>query len=458
MKGRRALVANFAVMEELAEIPEDTQSSVLDALIGSFQSDGQLDSVGEFSLDPMKALKKLGDFALPRPAAWVLLAVQAAVAAGCESCQVDVARHRVDFVLSPARQVDLHQLIEATLAGDLNLAPEMGYLSSLIRVCVARSWALHLFKVTPDEAVGLKLEQNNLSWEKGEKGEGSALAFSISRPYESRAGEEKKELLYQAHMAPLELSLNGKRIDTFDRDHLSSLLGHGREINLAVAASAGTPGFALPKDSPESLGKQHFEGLALFEARSPKPEVRLNWLRHGVVIKRDVISSGYDVEAHSYVYADDLETDLSGFDLQQSPLREERRRLGLKMLHDACREAMTNTRNQHEPLSAKRKAIRVGFRNITLTVMGLLTLWWSIGGGFVWNKANWVLIVLATAMKFAGWTLFTTLPLYLFGAFLVRTFIAPPTGLEHTLDDLEILERRLNNLRDESNPYNRLEG
>lgn len=454
MEGASTLYRTLTLMEELVEIPEESQNSMLDELLGSFQVDGQLESEGQFSLNPMKALKKLGEFALPRPEAWVLLAVQAAVAAGCQTCEIDVGRTRVDFVLSPAPPIDLHHLVESTLSGNLNLAPELGFLSSLLRICVARSWSLHLFKVTPEEAVGLKLDADALRWEKGEPGEGSALAFSVNRPSDPRVGAEKKELLYQAHLAPLELSLNGQRIDTFDRDHLSSLLGHGREINLSLAASAGSPGFHIPADSPEGLDKQTYEGLALFEARSPKPEVRLNWLRYGVVIKREVVSSGYDVEAHSYIYCDDLETDLSGFDLKQVPLREERRRLGLKLLHDACREAIVNTRAQHEPLSAKRKAIRVAFRNITLSVMGLLTMWWSIGGdGFILTKANWIVFVLATGIKFVGWTLFTTLPVYLFGAFLVRTFIAPPTGLEHTMDDLEILERRLKNLLDQNSPF-----
>lgn len=429
------------------EIPEEPQESQLDALLGDFKADGTVDSEGEFSLDPFKALKKLGDFALPRPAAWVVLGVQAAVASGCESCKIELARRKVSFVLSPAPDIELQELVQATLAGDLSLPPNAACLSSLLRVVVARNWSLQLRKVTASKATGLSLVTDSLTWERADPNpDQDFLAIVVSRPSEPAARDEKRELIENAHAAPLELTLNNNRVDTFNRDHLNKLVGHGRELNLAVAASPSENGFALPADAPDALlaAGDKYEAVALMEGRSPKPQVHLNWLRFGVIIDREEISKGYDVEGHSYVLADDLETDLSGFGLQRSVLKDERRATGLRLLRDACSEALVNTRAQHRPLAASRQAVRSFTAQATGTVLGVACLWWALSGNtVVFSAGNRWLYLLMAFLRVIGFSAFFGVPMFLFSNFLVRTFLAPSTGLEHTLEDLELLEKRL---------------
>ena len=74
----------------------------------------QLDS-GKFTIDPQKALKKLGRYALPEPALWVVKMVQAAVAAGsCEIC-FEFSRNTVKVLFPNSSDWDAAAIFELLL-------------------------------------------------------------------------------------------------------------------------------------------------------------------------------------------------------------------------------------------------------------------------------------------------------------------------------------------------------
>jgi len=71
--------------------------SELEDLLLKHRLEGQLDSVGEFTVDPEKEAAKLREYLLPDPHAYVLKLVQWAVQCKARSIRVDITRNKIIF-------------------------------------------------------------------------------------------------------------------------------------------------------------------------------------------------------------------------------------------------------------------------------------------------------------------------------------------------------------------------
>lgn len=83
--------------EELSQIDHSPLLRFLDSQRGQ----GQFDSTAEFSISLEAAQRKLGQFSLPRPTAWVLKFVQCAYALQCERLDIRLSEKSVAIVFPP---------------------------------------------------------------------------------------------------------------------------------------------------------------------------------------------------------------------------------------------------------------------------------------------------------------------------------------------------------------------
>ena len=337
----------------------------LDQLIRSHCT-GELDSSGRFSLDAERALEKIARHQLPYPDAWVLKLAQAAVLSdsahltikqtGSETRLRFLPRQPWDFdfgaaYYDPTDHPDAaFQSLRAGLwALGLRLrrpfkysGPQGGYFWDGFQLQPVP-------QTRPESSVTISVSHRT-----AEQGKGIPLLRQIQA---AQTNSELAQIISGSLFScPLEVSLDGRRIDGFYR-----CPGHGfsrSEHPLCLIWLEGEPALGIPpchqfsedlycgdaklrKLSDQFVGfapDRPVRGAALLSGHARyvssgkngswctfDRESVLYWIRHGVVIQKELFTfKKTTVSLALFVNADDIRTDFSGFGLDETAAQQRR--------------------------------------------------------------------------------------------------------------------------------------
>lgn len=318
--------------EELSQIDHSPLLRFLD----SQRSQGHFDSTAEFSISLEAAQRKLGQFSLPRPTAWVLKFVQCANALQCERLDIRLSEKSVAIVFPPGTLDRPDQLL-SRLEG---MKPESEGESLLFA-------GLAVLKSLPG-----RLE---ISDDRFEHHQEKLSFWDRLRSRLSKTLGILDELQLYAYASPVPLYVDAVSLyDSFDSVALlNGVLTDQAKVRLLVGGSVLTEG-----DDRKSVfcswganRASKYSACVRIEHR-PKviqPNICLDWIRAGVVVKREgqKVRGCGGLLSRTLVSADDLKFDLSGFDFGETEESKARRRRGAFFTWYALRaleKSMTESR------------------------------------------------------------------------------------------------------------------
>lgn len=343
-------------------------SSALDTLLETEQSGGTLESCGAFTLSNRQALEKLAAYTLPRAAAWILRIVQAAVSGGADRLQIARSRHTVRFGFAPKANWS-RAVFEATFF-DAGVCPDAG-LDAFKRALwhkglherrpfrlllpherYALVWdgrQLHQQKVQQTVAwVQLTVSHQPQVWSRDDTYQ---TGYSIDAINEALGTELRR----YAHACPIELQLEGVRIDRLQHTLVRPQPSHALPLGLIalnpdlppqpVPPATLEPSAPLPGEPPEQLqtwGDVAYATACCLVSLNLRPAQagqgyrgfqmgahsgRLHWVHHGVIIGEERLP--FEPRALAldiYASAANLDTDVSGLHLVEGQPEQIRRR------------------------------------------------------------------------------------------------------------------------------------
>ena len=395
-----------------------TDSNALHLWLQEAETQGEFESEGSFTLDRRKAWEKLGAYQLPFEDDWALKLVQAAVV-DTEVDELNISQSNEDssFVFRCSSPWSAEWLKDAFYKVDTRL--EAGAEHLLIAV---RSLALKrrtpFFLLFPN---GDSLAWNGEEFQHLESSESSGTftvlvthyEFGASRSYfsaDNRTAADTKEriarhLRSHCHFAPANILLEGRPIanhlcdpvfgatESSENLALSKLSPHPELPNIEVltcsrAGSAQIGGINVTADS--SLYAELIENDALTECSAAvllsvfwREEIarrtlkldkiitnhhqassELIWLKDGVVLDRESITSPQSLGVGILLSAEGLPTDLTGFRLLDNENRRSRRRWAMMAVSSFLEFSNPD----------KRCPVRLKSRKIGTVVKGVLGL------------------------------------------------------------------------------------
>lgn len=318
---------------------------------------GELASAGTFTLDRRKALEKLSAFQLPFFGCWVLKLIQAAVASGCcTTIRVNITPRPTRILFEGSFDWSGSEILAAVLNPEQEVSRSLQHLAVGLRVLSfhdSKAWTLNLGEAG-----------DRLSWD-GEDFQlqafppGEGIEVLVTRDFK---GELPNRLLERAHVCPIPLFLDGRRIDALE---LNPTHGYGVSSQpLALGFPKGElPSFEIPQSTGAAYLKTEApiqqslraatetarnsqlpaDGrcslaflLALHAAREPELVLFSKWNYQESSNRRYWIYDGVIVEVENFgevklncslgcfLSAQDLALDASGFGVQDN--KEKRRR------------------------------------------------------------------------------------------------------------------------------------
>ena len=338
-------------------------------------AEGTADSEGSFSVNQAEAARKLARFALPDTYSWALKLIQAAIAYGCSEVKVTQERNTTSFFFRPSSLEDIptpndviQTIISSDISGDsplqrtvlaLRALVEQSDFSFLLSLCREASrcetlYAGHDFSlmeesererlgniVTPGIQVRVSLLRSN------EGRTGRFLGGLLIGP--RRDVLLSKELIDKAYLCPIPLLVDGLRINR--------LLTHPRFGFVEKRRPLVLGGVDCPKSMP-TLSCSELErkqiGILTDPRRAERPytgstnfpvwyllyadlnentehvegsrHITIDWHRDGVVVQREKKPIALTSRCHLTIFlsADGLQTDLTGFRLQETQEKKER--------------------------------------------------------------------------------------------------------------------------------------
>lgn len=347
-------------------------------LLSQLQREGELDSKSSFTISEQGALLKLAQYQLPSPQAWVLKVIQAAVAAGAdEEIRVHQLRDRTELSFTLRQPWSLPGLKRAFTNPEPAAEPGLAQLcQALWSAGLAQRRAIRLeFQGSPEVMIWDGSELSFLTRRSGAQGayllcvsheqkkvEGSSWLAKSTRA--SRTNADVRTLLrQQAFCCPVRLWL-----DSYQIQCALALPGEPLELHLPVALhllDLATPPLDFSRShmeepkpseiSPRQLivpvlrkvkALEPTSGLGLLSLHyqcplkgSPEPIERPSlcyWVQHGVVVQTDRLTEPHRLSLSYFLCADDLDCDVSGFQLLQSPEYVRR----TKLLWEALRSSV----------------------------------------------------------------------------------------------------------------------
>ncbi len=352
-------------------------ASGLDSFLAQQKSIGRIDSEGSFTIAGHAAIGKLGSFQLPRATAWILKVVQAAVASGAASLQVQQLAQATYFTFHPSERMAAADLQQALVSVERPSVRFLDHLATGLRAVgfgdrraftLAYEEGRHqtLFGWYGEELIG---GQENLD-ESVPPTVRLGVAFPEDDPGRimgmrsgQRSSDEYLELVRNACACPIPVTVDGRRIDRLGLAH--EKWQDWKQLTLLIdwASSPGTalPEFDLPAGLPQQsgwrptdrftderpfqLGAQsrakpvqvlwrvsysykvvsHRGKHKSFEFRSiPRPS-EVCWLKDGVIVdRRKLLERHLATSMQLFLSAEDLEADLSGLTLREDPELEAR--------------------------------------------------------------------------------------------------------------------------------------
>lgn len=223
---------------------------------------GSLDSEGVFTLAQEKAVEKLSSFQLPRPEAWILKLLQAAVASGADRLEVRTGGNFTFFSCSPQELFEVDALADSLLCLQQTPSEAAEHLAVGLRAVgfgAKRAFTLafeqgcECFLLAWD---GKKLAQmvENLPQPNhrlmlriavAHPARDSRFPHLLSNPPAVEA--ELAELAAGAEVCPIPVLVNGKRVDTLTAPLVDPGHGLGKRVVLSVGWSPHQEGMDLPK-------------------------------------------------------------------------------------------------------------------------------------------------------------------------------------------------------------------
>ena len=278
--------------------------SMLEEILKGQRAEGTWESEGVFTAIASKALSKLAAYQLPRPSAWVLKMVQAAVVASCTSLRIDTDADSAILTLSfyGGELANVEQLARVWTSPTATVSLAQKHLLVGLRaVSVSQKRKVALF------SVDTRGSQKSLVWD-GQKlssvtGQGSLhsndplLVISVSDPrivyYWER---ELSELRSFAVTCPIPLSVERETIGLFGMEEFVLLrkpLLTERTSNHQSDAMAWT------------LYRHNLTARGV-----------ISWVQHGVVCQEEEFGDKDVWQLRLFLNADHLDTDMTGLHLR----------------------------------------------------------------------------------------------------------------------------------------------
>lgn len=346
----------------------------LSSFLADQASQGESQGSGGFTISHEKAAKKMAEYSLPRDHAWVLKLIQAGVGWGCE--EIKITQTRLDstfhfrytsFKALPTNK----ELVTAILKADLESSKPLDAFAMGLRLLVEKSHlSFHLLIDTGDvepQAIYAGVYFGELDEkQRAAKREDWGLGITLTIHHIAHTDQNRlllnyipirhhglpmiEELEYYAFTCPVPLTVDGRRLDGIFRSSRFPWSGYFKPVRTAGIEIPGdedpafpmSPGFnnqVLSVFSPQhSLTKidegTTAEAFFLLAAKSEKMEYftthrpiessTLFWVRNGVIVDQEpLVPTAQLVRLYLFACADDLRSDLTGFQL----LRDQKRML-----------------------------------------------------------------------------------------------------------------------------------
>lgn len=228
----------------------------LESLLKSAGSEGEFDSEGQFTIDCRAAMAKLAAFQLSRPTAWVLKLCQAAVAGGASKVNVRQTREATVFEWQPALAVSHAQLREAL--GSHQPAEDLvvRHLAAGLRAVGMGQERSFAARFTDGEHEALFQCQNRALILNVTRSDKRAFSVAIGvqhaddkvgfwRKFSQTTLDEAQELARGCQACPIEIRLDGLRLDTLAAKDPQPKNDRNR-LDLAVIWRPLVPNAVLP--------------------------------------------------------------------------------------------------------------------------------------------------------------------------------------------------------------------
>lgn len=350
--------------------------------------EGELIDEGQFTLSGHRSLAKLGEFALPFEAAWVLKVLQAIVASGVQSAvEVKLKRDASQVWFDPDSSWTISRLEEAFFdLGDSEVRSLNHLKQALWALGLGGRRAIRVALPGSDECLvwnGVRLRRSTLEAdvkrgliEASPLGVGAVKSTWIGRQLltSERNADISKALTEYATTFPLPLTLDGRRIDGLELDSRRGW-AKTRIPFCVVAGEADLPPFPIPPGTRERTGQmskidlEREKSLAILVTAFLKRELlmtygpkevksQLVWVQDGIVLRREDLSFPLSVSAVTiFISADGLKTDLTGMQLLDS---EERTRRAIEATRAAQDRMMEMIPFQTRMIEVKQTSKREG--------------------------------------------------------------------------------------------------
>lgn len=308
------------------------KDSELERYLGVQKEEGSTVSQGAFTLAHSKALRKLASFQLPFEGAWALKLIQCAVASShISSIKVKLTKKESQFWLRGRWKWSLEEIEQAlsspNLQGDSSLQHLVGALRT-VGFHEKRGFSIELPHLEEailwnNESLGrLPCQTNPHSLvvrvsNSAQTDEGGLFGYKSPKAARKRVASTTQVLSNRAHMCPISLTLDGRRLDALELnpDHgfspQSQLLALGFQDGelptLRIPLSTGlkktrTPvqGRALPSSLERTLQKANLPqscSLVYLVSRSPllnetpfkqfrkRASSSCSWVKDGVIVQ-----------------------------------------------------------------------------------------------------------------------------------------------------------------------------
>ena len=364
----------------------------LGAFLADQCSEGFLDSKGEFTLDTERAARKLAKFSLPHDYSWVLKLIQAAVAWNCPKIVVTQKKEFSAFTFCPPGPLPTPKdVVKTVLQGSLESSAPLDRFSIALRALVEQTGLSFVLGIReqggevetlfagPDTSALEEAERK--SWgQLKERGIKVAVSHQLKGEYytgryaprfvlkEHRDLEIAGQLSHQAFACPVPLTLDARSLTNPTEHPEIGFTKRWRPLCLLPLASSGKLP-PLPLEGPFESGLYPLfsdKNLEIPEPSDQAPPVgwliwqilhpalefggddhklsgpEFFWVQDGVVVAKETAISLNTAGSRAIILlnASGLETDLTGFALQESELLKERRSAGIALAQEALRNRL----------------------------------------------------------------------------------------------------------------------
>lgn len=339
--------------------------SELEQFLHQAGSAGAQVSQGGFSIARDKRLEKLAEFQLPFKAAWAVKVVQSAIHGG-EGQPVVICSSRMDARFSFSVTWDLDDLELGFYEPETVTDESLTYMLQAL-------WAVGLAQKRPfllvlqDTEFALFWDGEKMARKPHTREELSSITVAhrgLGSGIDLLAGSRENAEIVQAicdrcFACPVPLSLDGRRLDSILNCPTAGWSAKGACPLVLEFQDAGVPPLQLPPGTleavaaPRPITDVHQRRIADIGSRNleKKPastnadfpflltyhnepkHSKVIWIKSGVMVGSDEVAERTSCTFTCYLSANDLKTDLTGLQLEQSVERTERIKAVVKAAH-----------------------------------------------------------------------------------------------------------------------------